>query len=379
MVDDTLIAAFARAYLMETAPVLALQLDHLGCVVDASAQALRILGDGIIGCRFAERVVDFSGSLDLAALIARGEGLHPLTISTVAGIPETLQFRFFPLPGGALALGSLNLQEEQKLRNGVLELNRELNNLTRQLQLTNAELRELNALKNRFIGMAAHDLRQPIGVIMAYGNFVLAEAGAHLDDEQQGFLRTILAAAISMKRLIDNFLNVSIIESGNLRLEPTQTEVAGILSGVLPMVRLLAARKKVELLLETTNDPRVVMLDIAKIQQVLLNLLINGIEHSQSGRRIWLVSRWDDSKLVFSVRDEGPGISSEDQKRLFAPFVRAGTRKTAGERGTGLGLAIARQVVNAHGGRLWVESEPGQGATFFVELPVSAEAVNTDS
>jgi len=109
--------------------------------------------------------------------------------------------------------------------------------------------------------------------------------------------------------------------------------------------------------------------DVAKLQQVLVNLAGNAIEHSQAGQRVWLAARREETGLVFSVRDEGPGIAPEDQKRLFAPFVRAGTRKTAGERSVGLGLAIARLVVEAHGGRIWVESKPDHGSTFFVTLP----------
>lgn len=369
MFDETSIAAAMRTYVMENAPVLALQLDGGACIVDANAHARLLLGDKVIGRPLSELVVDFTGSLHLPALIANGETIHRLTLNTASRIPETMDFRFFPLSGGALALASLDLQEQQKLRGEVLGLNRELNDLARQLHLANAELREMNDLKNRFLGMAAHDLRRPIGVIMAYNEFVLDEAGDCLNGEQQGFLRTSLAAAAGMKRLIDNFLDVSVIESGHLRLDRGQTDVANILAGVLPIVRLAAAKKKVELLIEVANDVRPLTADVAKLQQVLVNLLSNAVEHSESGRRIWLACRWDNAKMVFSVRDEGAGIAPDDQKRLFAPFARAGTRKTAGERSVGLGLAIARQVVEAHGGRIWVESSPGQGATFFVALP----------
>jgi len=110
--------------------------------------------------------------------------------------------------------------------------------------------------------------------------------------------------------------------------------------------------------------------DAAKFQQVWLNLLGNAIEHSQPGQRVWLSSHWEDRSLHFAVRDEGPGLKPEAQSRLFQPFVQAGTRKTAGERSVGLGLLITRKIVEAHGGRLWVESIPGEGATFRFALPV---------
>ena len=150
-----------------------------------------------------------------------------------------------------------------------------------------------------------------------------------------------------------------------------------ILAGVEPIVRLRAGRKKISLLVDLPDEAtassvaaRRLRVDASKLQQVLLNLIGNAVEHSVPGQRVWLSARWDDQTLVLAVRDEGPGIAAEDQARLFMCFARAGTRKTAGERSVGLGLAIARLVVEAHGGRIRVESIPGQGATFLITLPL---------
>jgi signal transduction histidine kinase len=139
------------------------------------------------------------------------------------------------------------------------------------------------------------------------------------------------------------------------------------------MVRLVAARKKVQLLTEAAEDGRACAVDVAKLQQALINLLSNAVEHSTAGQRVWLAVHGEETELVFSVRDEGSGIAPEDQKKLFGAFVRAGTRKTAGERSVGLGLAIARLVVEAHGGRIWVESIPGEGATFLFAVPIQTQ------
>ena len=371
MRDELAIAEAMRTYVWETAPVLALTLDVNQCVVAANAHARQLLRSEAVGRPLAEQCVEFTRALDLSSLIRQEGVVHRLTLSTASGLPETLSFRFFPLPaGGALALGSLDVQEQQTLRDETLGLNRELNNLTRQLHQANAELRDLNALKTRFIGMAAHDLRKPVGLILTYSAFVLDEAGERLDAEQRDFLRTSLAAAAGMKQLIDTFLDVAVIESGHLRLERARTTVAEMLAGVVPLVRLIATRKQVALLTEAGDDDRPLAVDSAKLQQVLVNLVSNAIEHSTAGQRVWLVARRDDTDLVVSVRDEGPGIAPADQQRLFASFARAGTRKTAGERSVGLGLAIARLVVEAHGGRIWVESTPGAGATFLFALPV---------
>ena len=118
------------------------------------------------------------------------------------------------------------------------------------------------------------------------------------------------------------------------------------------------------------RDYQLLPVDAPKLQQVLLNLAGNAIEHSVPGARVWLSSRWETDQLIFAVRDEGPGLGQAEQARLFTPFGRGEARKTAGERSTGLRLAIARLVVEAHGGRIWVESQPGKGATFLFSLPL---------
>lgn len=374
MLDDPASAGALRAYVLESAPILALCLDANLWVTDANAQARRMLPGPVLGRPLVELIVDFTRPPDLPALIRQPGAVHRLTLNTAAGAPETLGFRFFPGPAGTLALGSLDFQEEQQLREQVLGLNCELNNLTRQLHQANAELRDLNQLKNQFLGMAAHDLRAPVGLIINYSEFVLDEAGAQLSAEHRGFLQTCLAAATGMNHLIENFLDVSVIESGRLRLELSPATAPEIVAGVGPIARLLAGRKKIPLLVDAADDARRLCVDAPKLQQVLVNLINNAVQHSQSGQRVWLSTRGAAQSVVFAVRDEGPGLTPEDQARLFTAFGRAGTKKTAGERSTGLGLAIARKVVEAHGGRIWIESVPGQGATFLFSVPVPEPA-----
>lgn len=369
MTEDAAIAGAMRAYVEETAPVLALRLDASQRVTEANAEAHRLLGDNLPGRPFEELIVDFTRPRDLPALLRQEGVVHRLNVATTAGMPETIGFRFFPLTAGTLAVGSPDFREQQSLREQVLGLNGELNNLTRQLHLANAELRELNQLKNQFLGMAAHDLRKPIGVIMTYGELVLDEAGPELAPPHREFLRTCLRAATGMRQVIDDFLDLSVIESGQLRLEPAPVSVTEILNGIGPMVRLLADKKRIALVVDAAEPARKLRVDAGKVEQVLLNLVGNAIEHSVAGQHVWLTARWEGPSLAVSVRDEGPGIPPAQQARLFTAFGRAGGKKTGGERSTGLGLTIARLIVEAHGGRLWVESPPGQGATFRFILP----------
>lgn len=370
MFTDPAIPALISAWVNETAPVLAVTLDADWRVVAANAYARRVLGS-VDGRELRELVVNFTPLPDL------GEGVcdttHLLTLNTTGGIPESLHFRFFELPRGWLALGSVDMDEQMRLRNEVLELNRELSDLTRQLHQANAELRELSKLKDLFLGMAAHDLRRPISLVMLYSEFLIEEAGDALDEVHRDFLRKCLNAAFTMKQLVDGFLDFAVIESGQLRLDLEWTTASELLNGALEVGRLLANRKGVDLIVETAGGVPV-RVDAPKLQQVLVNLLANAVDHSRPGQHVWITSRIENHELIFAVSDEGSGIAPEDQKKLFQPFARAGTRKTAGERSVGLGLAIARQVVEAHRGRVWVESTVGEGATFLVAVPIPPEA-----
>jgi signal transduction histidine kinase len=368
MFDDTVSVRALCDFARDQAPMLAFRLDAAQIVVDANWVAMRVFGPELLGRPLAERVLDFQGTIDLAALAADHSNTHRLDFQTPAEMPETMLVRFCPLPDGMLVLASLDFEEQSKLRREVLALNRDLSDLGRRLQQANAELRELDELKTRFLGMASHDLRRPLSAILAYGEFLRDEAAAGWSEEHQEFLETILAAAGGMKRMIDNYLDFAIIESGRLRLEPEPAGLDEIVGGVLPIIRLLADRKQIGLSVEIETPGRLVA-DVSKVQQTLINLLSNAIEHSQPGQRVWLRALRDGGSWVFSIRDQGPGIALQDQRGLFEPFARAGSRKTAGERSIGLGLAIARLVVEAHGGRIWVESEAGCGATFFVALP----------
>lgn len=372
--DDGALPEAVLRYVSEVAPVAALRMDATQRVRDANAFARRLIGNEVVGSRFADLLVEFTPAFQLDDTASAAEG-QMLTLKTAAGLPESFRFRYFVLPDGWIALGSPDVEGQLRLRNEVLALNRELNDLTRQLHVANAELIELNQLKNRFIGMAAHDLRRPVGVIMTHAELILDDAGEQLSSENRELLDTCLAAAGGMKKLIDDFLDASAIEAGALRLNCAAVPVADILTGVMKTAQLQARRKGIALEVDdgdgadASGERWQLVVDAGKVQQALLNLVGNAIEHSVAGQHVSLAARRVGAELVLTVRDEGAGIAPEDQARLFKPFARAGTQKTAGERSTGLGLSIARLIAEAHGGRIWVDSKPGHGASFCMALP----------
>ncbi len=174
-----------------------------------------------------------------------------------------------------------------------------------------------------------------------------------------------------MKHLIDDYLDLAVLESGKLRLDRGRASAADIVAGVLPMAQLTASRRQVTLLLNVPDSTHQAVVDAAKLQQVLLNLIENAVNHSLPGQRVWLSAHCEPQQLLFSVRDEGSGMSLEQRSHVFEAFGHTGATKFAGKRGTGLGLAIARMVVEAHGGRIWVASELGAGATFAFTIPAA--------
>ncbi len=259
----------------------------------------------------------------------------------------------------------------------MLELNHELNNITRELDLKNDELAQLSVLKNQFLGMAAHDLRKPVGLILSYAEFLIDEAGGHLIEEHREFLQTIRGAALNMGRVVDDFLDVSLIEAGRFNLDEQSEDLALLAQAAVTLINLAAGKRDVRVKRALDADYTKLFADGPKLEQVLTNLLSNAVEHSPAGGTVTLRSRLVASELRVEVEDTGQGITPEQQQRLFQSFSRGqAARKTTGELSIGLGLAIARKIIEAHGGRMLVESVVGRGSVFGFTLPLSRVVSN---
>lgn len=369
MQDDTLHPALL-AHLWDEAALLALRLDHTGRVTDANAFAQRHLGPGLAGRDFRDLLVDFAVPPGFEIRPVADSKPLVLNFRTPSGQPATYRVRFLATDDGLLAVGSPDVEGLEKLQWQVLELNGELSNLGRQLHQANAELTRLNALKDRFLGMAAHDLRKPLSAIMAYVDFLRDEAAPSLTAEHAGFLATIAQAATRMRAMIDGFLDVAVIQSGKLRLERSPVTAECIVAGIRPILDVAARTKGVTLAYDIGDSALVLDVDAGKIEQVLTNLVGNAIEHSSLGATVSVSVRASETTAVFAVRDEAGGIPEDRLAHLFEPFERAGTQKSGGERSIGLGLAIAHKIVEAHGGTIRVESTWGTGSIFTVELPI---------
>ncbi len=260
-------------------------------------------------------------------------------------------------------------KRDDEIYEELTRLNNDMANMQRELAKKNAELGNLNVQKNRLLGMAAHDLRNPLGVILAYSQFLESEAATVLSEEQREFVSTIKETSEFMLRMVTDLLDVTAIEAGQLSLDRQPGDLVRLVRRSVTMNRVLAAPKQIAVELEAPADFPVISFDAGKIEQVLNNLIGNAIKFSHRGTCVRVRLDADREKVTVAVEDEGQGIPEEDLPKLFKPFGTASVRGTAGESSTGLGLAIVRRMVEGHGGCIWVESEDGKGSTFRFTLP----------
>jgi len=236
----------------------------------------------------------------------------------------------------------------------------------------NKELSELNELKNKFLGIAAHDLRNPLFSIRGYSDLILNEEVGKISEEQKEFIGTINTTSNEMLTLVNDLLDVSIIESGYLEMKCKKEYLIALLENHIKRNKIIAKKKNIKIHSELEEIPEI-MLDLNRIAQVFENLISNAIKFSPLDSNIFIKLEKQNDNVKISVKDEGVGISVEDQKQLFGEFKRLSAQPTNGERSTGLGLSIAKKIVDMHGGLIGVYSEVGKGSTFFFTLPLSGK------
>lgn len=253
----------------------------------------------------------------------------------------------------------------------ISKLNNELINLHRQLEKKNAELIQLNDLKNKFLGMAAHDLRNPLSIISSYASFLIFDAGNNLTEQQIKFLKIIEKSSRFMVNLLEDMLDFSKIESGKIEIIPEKIDLVEFIRQNVELNQVLSSGKKINLKFESSLKKIEIQADSRKLTQVLNNLIGNAVKFSFENSVVEIECRKKGDFIHISVADHGKGISPENMKLLFQPFQTLGAKGTSGEKGTGLGLYIVKKIVEAHHGYMEVKSEEGKGSVFGFYLPLS--------
>jgi PAS domain S-box-containing protein len=230
-------------------------------------------------------------------------------------------------------------------------------------------LQEASAHKDDFLGILSHELRTPINAIMGFGSILDDEIPGPLNDEQHRFMRKILRGSEDLLSLINDLLDMSRIQAGKFTLEPQPMHFPTVAGEVLANLRPLAEQKQLTLS-SALGDVGPMVADPQRIGQVLLNLVNNAIKFTPNGGAVTVRAKAENGQLYCEVADTGVGIAPADQPRLFKRFSQLDNSNTRSAKGTGLGLSISQALIEAHGGRIAVESEPGHGAKFWFTLPL---------
>jgi signal transduction histidine kinase len=234
--------------------------------------------------------------------------------------------------------------------------------------LANQRLTQLNEEKNHLIGVVAHDLRNPLTSALSMSNLLQSDA-ENLEEDQKECLTLVVNSLTRMNSMIERILDVNVIEGKKLNINLIELDVACLVERVVKSFYQKAEYKKIHLEYNTTNCR--LFLDETYFLQVMENLISNAIKFSPNEKKISITLWRNEANYLISVKDEGPGLSEEDKKKLFGKYQKLSAQPTAGEKSTGLGLSIAKKYVEAMGGKIWCESELGKGATFLLEFPCS--------
>ncbi len=254
--------------------------------------------------------------------------------------------------------------ENAQLREQIIERNEKLAE-------ANIKLRETDRLKSQFLANMSHELRTPLNSIIGFSEILIDGLAGKLTEEQAEFINNIYASGKHLLNLINDILDLSKIESGKMKFEFSEVNLRSLLEDAQTTVSALIDKKSQRLEIEVDNRVKSVWADEFKVKQVLLNLLSNASKFTPEGGQIWVRCRpaEEPDVVVISVTDTGMGIKPEAQKVIFDAFRQADGSITREHGGTGLGLAISKKIVEAHGGEIWVESQPGKGSTFSFTLP----------
>jgi len=230
--------------------------------------------------------------------------------------------------------------------------------------------RRIDRMKSEFISTAAHELQTPLATIIGYSELLLSQS-QQLEKTEKDSLAYINRKAWALSKIVDELLDVSRIESGHaLPLEKEICDINDMLRQAVAVAGSLNTRH--EFVLEMGQKPIMLTVDRGKVEQVIENILSNAVKYSPQGGEIRVVGRKTPDSYDICVEDHGIGMTAEQVEKIFDKFYRADASNTAVE-GTGLGMSIVRHIVDAHGGRVWVESEPHQGTRVFVSFPLDTE------
>ena len=262
---------------------------------------------------------------------------------------------------------SLSLEEINELNKS---LQRKIDEATKELRFSNRQLQRLDEAKNEFISMASHQLRTPLTSIKGYLDMMLEGDLGKITPTQRAVLREAFSSSERMVRLINDFLNVSRLQTGKFNIDKQKIDIAQILRDEVALLKVVADQRSVEMNLKIDKKVPLIAADSEKIRQVILNMIDNAIYYSDPHKKVVISLKNNNDMIEFTVKDSGIGVPKSEQANLFGKFFRGTNARKKRPDGTGVGLFLARKVILSHDGEMIFESEEGKGSTFGFKLPV---------
>jgi signal transduction histidine kinase len=265
-----------------------------------------------------------------------------------------------------------SVQKEVSQREKIENLAKDLEKANDDLASANDRLKELDQLKSEFLSLATHQIRSPLTAIKGYASLILEGDFGEVSESVRKPINTILSSCENLVVIVNDFLNISRIEQGKMKYDLTDFDIVKVVGEVMSELKPNIESAGLSVDFKSDVPSYVIHADLGKIKQVIGNLIDNSIKYTKEGG-ISLQVKTDEKetdKIIISISDTGIGIAKEDMTKLFGKFVRAKDAFRTNVVGTGLGLYVAKQMVEAQGGKIWIESPGvGKGSTFFVELP----------
>lgn len=278
----------------------------------------------------------------------------------------------------AIAVQNALSLREVKLLNETLQ--QRIDEATKELRMSNAQLRKLDEAKDEFISMASHQLRTPLTSIKGYIDMMLEGDAGEITPVQRKFLTEAFVSSERMVHLINDFLNVSRLQTGKFMIDKRPTDLVKVVEQELDSLKINASGRQLTFSYKASKDvPKKLLLDEGKIRQVVMNFADNALYYSKPETTIKVTLTCEEGDVVLRVKDTGIGVPLAEQARLFTKFFRATNARKQRPDGTGVGLYLAKRVVSGHGGEIVFSSTEGKGSTFGFRLPLERLRVRDDA
>ena len=244
---------------------------------------------------------------------------------------------------------------------------------SKDLRVANLKLKQLDKLKDEFVSIASHELRTPLTVIRSYVELLITGKAGKLNTKQYEYLERVFASSNRLANLVSTMLDLSRIESGRIKLAKENVDTTSLVNEVVAEMKAKAEEQKIDLTITGFNDRTLLLADKERIREVMINLVGNALKYTPTGGSVGISMTINEKEITISIKDTGIGISQANMDKLFKKFGIIGSEYSVkkGITSTGLGLYLSQQLVQLHGGKIWVESEgEGKGSTFIFSLPI---------